>query len=89
MSIIAVYEELKKGGKWLGAARTWMQSNVRGGDVLTWGSSEMVSIPFCKLEELALQVAVAAVEEERRNQLRSNPVAEEVSSHFKLTFRTS
>jgi hypothetical protein len=67
MSVFAIHEELKKGGPWLGAARTWMQGNVKGGDTLTWSSNEMVSLPFCKLEELALHASAAAVQEERKN----------------------
>lgn len=71
MNSIAIYHELKEGGAWLAAARGWMQSNVKNGDTLTWGSGETVHIPFCKLEELAMRVAIAAVEEERAKQLRS------------------
>lgn len=62
---IAVMADLERGGEWLGAARSWMQSNVPRGDTMTWGSGELVQIPFCKLEELALRVAVAAVAAER------------------------
>lgn len=66
MNSIAIYNELKSGGQWLGAARSWMQSNIKNGDTLTWGSGEPVSIPFCKLEEFAMRVAIAAIEEDRR-----------------------
>jgi len=65
---IAIYEELKQGGEWLGTARRWMQSNVQRGDTLPWGSSETVHIPFCKLEEMALRVAAAAVAADRAKQ---------------------
>ena len=65
MNVLAVMQELKQGGDWLGAARSWMQSNVQRGDTLPWGSSETVHIPFCKLEEMALRVAVAAVAADR------------------------
>ena len=63
---IKVYEELSQGGEWLGAARRWLQSNVLRGDTMFWSDPTPVSIPFCKLEEFALRVAMAAVEEERR-----------------------
>lgn len=57
-----VYQRLgQQGGEWLGASRTWMQSNVRDGDRLTWGSGEVVSVPFYKLEELARTAAAAAL----------------------------
>lgn len=59
--MMVIHAEMAKGGDWLSAARIWMQSNVRGGDTLEWSSGELVSIPFCKLEELALKVAVATV----------------------------
>ena len=72
MDSIAIYEELKQGGEWLGAARRWMQSNVRNGDTLTWCSAEQVTLPFYKLEELAMRAAVAAVAADRAKKLRSN-----------------
>jgi hypothetical protein len=68
---LKVHDELSKGGEWLGAARRWLQSNVKGGDTLCWSSGETVHIPFCKLEEYALKVAVAAVAEERSKHVKS------------------
>jgi len=65
MKSFEVYQELANGGQWLAAARSWMQSNIRNGDTMTWGSPEMVQVPFYKLEELALRVATAAVAAER------------------------
>ena len=65
VSHATVYEELKCGGNWLGAARQWMQTNIKGGDVMLWNSTELVQIPFYKLEELAQKVAVAAVAADR------------------------
>jgi len=69
---IEVTNELSKGGDWLGAARSWMQSNVKRGDSLSWSSGETVAIPFYKLEELARTAAVAAVIADRA---RRNPSA--------------
>lgn len=63
---LVIYNELRNGGEWLASARTWMQSNVRRGDTLTWGSDTRVELPFRKLEDLALTVAIAAVNEERK-----------------------
>lgn len=65
MNAIDILNELKTGGRWLGSARSWLQSNVNRGDTLTWNSGEPVTIPFCKFEEFALCVAVAAVAEDR------------------------
>lgn len=64
-TFIQVWHELQRGGRWLSAAREWMQSNVPRGDTLTWGSAVPVTISFHKLEELAQKVAVSAVAEER------------------------
>lgn len=60
-----VYEEIAAGGEWLGAARTWMQSNIHNGGTLTWDSGTPVQVPFYKLEELARKAAFAAVLHER------------------------
>lgn len=65
MEQFEIMNELKQGGTWLLAARSWMQSNVHRGDSICWSSGELVSIPFCKLEEFALRVAIAAVAEDR------------------------
>lgn len=62
-----VKNELAAGGKWLGAARLWMQHNVNRGDTLEWSSNEVVHIPFNNLEDLAQTVAVAAILAERTN----------------------
>lgn len=68
--------KLKCGGKWLGAARTWMQQNIKGGDRIEWSSSEIVKVRFCDLEELAYEAACAAVEEYKRSceQYSFNPL---------------
>lgn len=62
-----VEDKLANGGKWLGAARLWMQHNVNRGDTLEWSSNEVVHIPFNNLEDLAQTVAVAAILAERTN----------------------
>ena len=59
--------ELQKGGDWLGAARAWMQSNIKDGDTLFWSSNQMVSLPFCQLEVFARRVALAAIISERNS----------------------
>ncbi len=73
MEKIKIYSELRQGGEWLGSARSWMQSNIPRGDTICWSSGELVSIPFCKLEEFAMAVAVAAVAEERKKQAKKSP----------------
>ena len=69
INMIDIHEELKHGGKWLSAARGWMQSNIKDGDTICWNSAKLVNIPFCDLESFALHVAKAAVADERRNHI--------------------
>lgn len=61
-----IEQELKHGGEWLGAAREWMQSNIRKGDTICWSSTECVNIPFVDLQEFAMVVAAAAIKQERK-----------------------
>lgn len=63
-------ELLKDGGKWLGAARNWLQWHKRNGDKVTWGSDEALVPPMTvrEVEEVA-SVAVAA---DRGRMLREN-----------------
>ena len=63
--LVSVSNDLRRGGKWLGAARTWMQSNIKNADSICWSSYESVTIPFCNLEDFAREVAIAAVIEDR------------------------
>ena len=67
-----VKEELTGGGNWLGAARTWMQSNIKDGDSLGWSSTKCVSVRFCDLQDFAKEVATHAVYADREH------------DHFKL-----
>ena len=73
ISIFEVTEEIKSGGEWLGAARRWIQENIRHGDTdtLMWNSAEPVPVPFCKLQELAQTVAAAAIVEECNKQKKA------------------
>ena len=64
-----VRSELAQGGEWLGAARNWMQHNIKDGDRLNWSSTQPVSIAFCDLEAFAKTVAIAAVVAERKKAL--------------------
>ena len=68
----AVEEELRNGGTWLGAVRTWLQWNTRDGATLPWTSTEHVAIPFNQFSEIALRVAVAAVVAERKQRGRES-----------------
>ena len=61
----------KQGGKWLGAARTWLQWHTRNGESVTWGSQDVIEpqMTVKMVEELAANVAEAAVEEQLEKQM--------------------
>lgn len=61
MSIEDAEDKISHGGKWLGAARTWMQSKIRFGDTLCWSSSEIVHVDLTKLYDLANVVVTATL----------------------------
>lgn len=54
----------KQGGEWLAAARSYLQNHCRGGDENPWGSDcHSVTMTMRQVEELAAQVAAAAIVE--------------------------
>jgi len=63
------YQLKKSGGKWLGAARSWMQWNCRNGDRVIWGSDEELQgkrrahLTVADVEDLAAEVAAAVINE--------------------------
>lgn len=61
------------GGKWLGAAREWLQWNTLNGDSVKWGSSDVLrpNMTVKMVEEMAAHIAAAAINEERER-VRSN-----------------
>lgn len=69
--VYVIRESLRRGGKWLGKAREWMQSNVRNGDTMTWGEETPVSVTFADLERLAFEAAVGATIE--ANEIKEGP----------------
>jgi hypothetical protein len=50
---------MNEGGPWLGALRTWIQSNIQNGENVIWGSNVAIQTTPRKLEEAAAK-AVAA-----------------------------
>ena len=54
---------LKSGGKWLGAARSWMQVHRRNS--VTWGSDDIMRPPMTArdMEDFAKSVAATAMNE--------------------------
>ena len=62
---MAPFELLRKGGRWLGTARNWLQWNTRNGDVVRWGSGTAIQPPMTarQVEELAAFVANTVYED--------------------------
>lgn len=61
--MIQGHELLKKGGKWLAAARFFIQCNTAVGSWVPWGSNESVTLPMVKIEKMAADIAAAAINE--------------------------
>lgn len=59
-------ESLRGGGNYLSAMRNWLLWHKRGSDRLTWGSSDEVTLTVKELEEMALEIAVAAESDIKR-----------------------
>jgi hypothetical protein len=59
--MITAQELLRKGGDWLGAARSWMQCKKLNGSRVTWGSQEELSpqMTVRDVEEVAAAAAAA------------------------------
>jgi hypothetical protein len=59
--MITPQELLRKGGDWLGAARSWMQRKKLNGSRVTWGSQEELQPPMTvsDVEEVAAEAAAA------------------------------
>jgi hypothetical protein len=55
---------LRCGGKWLGAARTWIQWHKLNGSDVIWGSNTELrpSMTVAQVEDLAAEVTVAVIE---------------------------
>ena len=59
-------ERLRKtGGSWLGAAREYLQWNIKDGDRVTWGSQDTITMTVAQFEEAAACIAAAAITENR------------------------
>jgi hypothetical protein len=63
---VNVFELKMRGGAWLSAARNWLQWNTRNGDEVIWGSDAVLqpALTVAQVEDLAAQVAAAALNEE-------------------------
>jgi hypothetical protein len=52
---------MRSGGKWLGAARSYLQWHVPRGDSVTWASNDTVTMTVKQIEEMASEIAAAAL----------------------------
>ncbi len=52
-------ELMRTGGPWLGAARSRLQHHP-GGDRVTWGSADKMTLTVAQIEEVAAHAAAAA-----------------------------
>jgi hypothetical protein len=66
MSKDEIREALKTGGDWLCAARNWLQWHKDPHGRLIWGSGDEVRMTVKEIEDLALEVAVAALAESQK-----------------------
>ena len=59
--MITAHELLRKGGDWLGEARSWLQRKKLNGSRVTWGSLETLEPPMTvrDVEEVAAHAAAA------------------------------
>lgn len=67
-SKIYAFDLQRKGGNWLGATRSYLQSHVRGGDTNIWGSNQTVTLTMAQVEELGAESAAAAINEWKSKQ---------------------
>jgi hypothetical protein len=72
MKTVVPCELKRRGGKWLGEAREWIQMRCLNGSDVTWGSQDQLQPPLTveKMEDFAAHVAAAAINEDRE---RNNP----------------
>lgn len=57
---------MKEGGDWLGSARSYLQSHVKNGEHVRWGSGDLVTMTVQQYEEAASHIAAAAINSDRK-----------------------
>ena len=62
------YQLLHEGGDWLRATRSWIQSNCRNGEQVTWGSRDVLypQLTVYQIEEVCAYAVSAALNEENK-----------------------
>jgi hypothetical protein len=67
----ALMAKLRSGGDYLGVARSFLQRRAIGGDRITWGTSDLVTgLTARDIEDMALEIAAAAILQDRAERLR-------------------
>lgn len=62
MKLTNFLDLLQSGGRWLGAARTWMQSNAMNGEDVTWGSQDFLKLRPQTVRDIESLAAIVATE---------------------------
>lgn len=78
---VTAFDLMKRGGEWLGAARSWLQRHARNGDRVTWGSDDTIEHRFSvrEIEDMAAEVAAAA--------MRPQPSDERLTTSLKARWK--
>ena len=69
------YTWIAKGGKWLAAARSWLQWHCRNGERVTWGSADVLEPPLQIKDVEAIAGEAAWSQREEDVKLRDKLVA--------------
>jgi hypothetical protein len=64
-NVFQIAEDLKGGGSWLGTARDYVQRHCICGETVIWGSETPMRLTMREIEEMALMIAVSAIEADR------------------------
>jgi hypothetical protein len=73
---VYAFQLARKGGAWLGAARSWMQRRFRNGESVTWGSNDLLTgapVTVADIEEVAAEAAAAALNERNKGRFAEQP----------------
>jgi len=78
--------DLKGGGAWLGAARSFMQREFVNGYSVTWGTSDVMQPPATEiqLERMALEVAQAQQEDDKQGLVQLQQFVAEILAKGKV-----
>ena len=66
--MVEKYEWTRRGGKWLAAARAWLQRHCLNGERVTWGSQDVLrpQLQVIDIEEIAGEAAWSQYKEDAK-----------------------